>query len=213
MRDRPVADGPPVADPLVADDDDGPLPGMLILVTIVVSVAALAVALTMLSARGIGPFAGPSPDSELPSETATIEVAAVAASSSLEPEGATTYDAANLIDGDPTTAWNEGEPGDGEGQWVDLVLERPSIVTGVLLWNGYQSGDFYAQHNRVRRVQLVLGDDRTFAVQLLDRRGPQAINLPEPVTTSRIRLEIAGTFPGSIYNDAALSELEVRGVP
>ena len=209
-RDPHDADALPAAAVSVADDLR--LPGVLVLVTIVVSVITLAVALTLLSARGIGPFAGPDAASGLPSETSDIPVADIEASSAVPADPDTTYDAANLVDDDPTTAWNEGVPGDGQGEWVELALEDAGLVTGVLVWNGYQSGDFYAQHNRVRELRLIL-DDRTFSVELLDRRGPQAINLPEPVPAERIRLEIAEVFPGTVYNDAALSELQVRGLP
>lgn len=188
------------------------MPGMIVILTVVLLAVTAAVALTLLSARGYGPFAGPDAPEPAVAGASAVEVAGVIVSSMLEAEGATTYGADNLVDGDPATAWNEAEPGDGVGEWVDVTLAEPTVVTSVVVWNGYQDGDFFARHNRVRRLQLTLGE-RTFAVRLLDRRGPQAITLPEPVAAERIRLRVAGTFPGTVYNDTALSELAVRGVP
>lgn len=195
----------------VVADDELPLPGVLVLVTVVTSVAVLAVALTMLSARGVGPFAGPDDNTGGPSESRDVEVIGITASSELAPAGSTTYDATNLIDGDPSSAWNEGEPGDGSGERLELHLAEPTTVTGLLVWNGYQSEDFFVQHNRVRTLRLELAD-RTFTVQLLDRRGPQAVDLPGPVTAERIGIEVTETYPGDRYNDAALSEIEVLGI-
>lgn len=194
------------------DTAEPPLPGVLVLATVIASIAVLAVAFTMLSARGVGPFGGPGAEPTDPTQAAGVEIADITASSALPPAGSTTYDAANLIDDDPTTAWNEGESGDGAGERLELTLAGPTDVTGLLVWNGYQAGDDFAQHNRVRMLRLDIGD-RIFRVRLLDRRGPQAIDLPAPVTAERIGLEIVATFPGNRYNDAALSELEVLGVP
>lgn len=196
----------------VADDEDPPLPGVVVLAAAVAAVAVLAVGLTLLSARGVGPFAGPSAAAGGPTETVEVAMADVSASSALPAEGARSYGSDNLVDDDPTTAWNEGEPGDGTGERIDLVLSEPTRVTELLVWNGYQAEDFFPQHNRVRSLRLELGD-RRFTVQLLDRSGPQAIELPEPVTTDLVRLTIASVYPGDRYNDAALSEIEVRGTP
>lgn len=201
---------------VVVDDDVMAVPGSLVLLATVVSVVALAIALTLLSARGIGPFAGPGGGAGIPTESATVSIESVSASSQLPAERRTTYVAQNVVDNDPATAWNEGESGDGESEWLQLELERPSVVSGLLVWNGYQSGDFFAKHNRVRRLRVTLNgvadtDARVFTVQLLDRRGPQAITLPESVRAETIRLEVVQTFPGTVYNDTALSEIQVRG--
>ena len=213
---RTGEDDPRAVPDVGADDADEvrepPLPGLLVMGAVIVSIAVMAVALTLLSARGVGPFAGPAPPDPLASEPSRIEVVDVSASSELPAEGSTTYAASNLVDGDPATAWNEGEPGDGVTETIQLELEGPSRVTGLLVWNGYQDGDAFVEHPRVSELRLSLGE-RTFAVTLLDRRGPQAIDLPEPIAAEGITLEVVSVVPGDRYNDTSLSEIAVRGVP
>ena len=216
LRDDPAQAPPPPGQARAAGGTEAgrepPLPGVLLLGTIIAAVAVLAVVLTLLSARGVGPFGGPSDRATDVAEADGVDVVGITATSELPGAVGTTYTAENLLDDDPATAWNEGEPGDGTGQRLELELAGPTDVSGLLVWNGYQSGDRYAQHNRVRTLRLEIGD-RAFRVRLLDRRGPQAIELPEPVTGERVTLEILATFPGDRYNDAALSEVDVLGVP
>jgi hypothetical protein len=53
----------------------------------------------------------------------TADESGARASSMLEP--ASEFAAAHVADGDPLTAWCEGAPGNGKGQWVEVSLERP----------------------------------------------------------------------------------------
>lgn len=38
------------------------------------------------------------------------------------------YDPVNVFDGDPRTAWVEGRPDDGKGQWVQLTFDHPVVI-------------------------------------------------------------------------------------
>jgi hypothetical protein len=70
----------------------------------------------------------------------------------------------------------------------------------------------FADNARLSSIRIELGD-RRFDADLLDIRGPQAVDLPEPVRTDRVRLTIMDVHAGRRYADVAVSGIEVRGPP
>jgi hypothetical protein len=136
-----------------------------------------------------------------------VEVASVTASSTLPAAGEVTYEPANLVDGRTETAWHEGARG-AEGESVEIELAGTAPVVRLLIWNGYQKGDQFEQNGRVRTLLIEAGG-RRFTVDLLNVRGSQAVDLPDPVSTQTVRLTIEAIFEGTRYPDTALSEVEV----
>jgi hypothetical protein len=70
-----------------------------------------------------------------------------------ETEAGRGYSAANLVDGDFTTIWAEGDPGDGTGQtvWVDI----PQGVRTVNIFSGHgKSRSLHLKNNRPKRARL-----------------------------------------------------------
>jgi hypothetical protein len=173
-------------------------PVVFVLAVTLAAVAIIGVILTILSASGIGPFAPP----PTPPREAEIVISSVRASSAED-----AYPVDNLVDGDPASAWHEDASGDGEGEWIELRLAGNPAVNRLVLWNGDQDGD--AASARPAELRIDLGD-RTFTATLLEVDGPQAIDLPEVVEASSIRLTITA-LEGE--GDAAMAEIEVRGPP
>lgn len=190
---------------------EGGVPATLLVVTVLTALAIIGVALTILSARGVGLFAGPL-EPEAPGEPVAVAVTQAAASSEVPPSGEVSYSAANLVDGDETTAWKEGVAGDGAGEWVELRLEGEVPVVRLLLWNGYQAPGRYREHNRVSLARIEVGD-RAFTADLVDVEGPQAVDLPEPVLSDVVRFTILDAHAGRRYEDTALSRLEIYARP
>ncbi|MGH8910475.1 MAG: NADase-type glycan-binding domain-containing protein [Egibacteraceae bacterium] len=184
---------------------------LLLVVTLAAGLMTAVVLLTLLGARGIGIEPQPAGSAFAARASASLEVTAVSASSTLPPAGQVTYAAANLLDGDPSTAWNEGAQGTA-GEWVQLQLAQEARITGLLVWNGYQKAEQFTQNGRVQRLLIETGG-RRFTVELLNVRGSQAVQLPQPVRASTIRLTIDTVFPGDRYPDTALSEIQVFGQP
>jgi len=178
---------------------------LLLVVTVTAGLLTVVVVLVLLGARGAGILPSPAPATG----SAPLEVRSVTASSTLPPAGRVTYEAANLLDGNPSTAWNEGARG-AVGEWVELNLREEARITRLLVWNGYQKGAQFTQNGRVRRLLIDAGG-RRFTVELLSVTGSQAVDFPQPVNTRRIRLTVDAIFPGDRYPDTALSEIEVYG--
>ncbi len=188
------------------------MPRALLLATALSGIALLTALFFLVSARGFGPFANaiaePSP---APGAARSVPIISARASSALPPRSATGPERA--VDGDTATAWNEAAPGDGTGEWLELELGAPVPVARLLIWNGWQRDDaIYADNNRVQMLRIRAGG-RAYTVRLLDRQGPLAVNLPEPVRTRRVRLQVRSVYEGERYDDATISEVQIEAVP
>lgn len=195
----------------VAEPADRDIPALLVIATLLAGLAFAGVAFTILSARGVGPFAGP-PEPPEADDYRVVPVQRAIASSTLPSAGTLTYGASNLLDPDPQTAWSEGAAGDGIDEWVELRLEGTHEIARLLIWNGHQGEGEFRDNSRVARVELAVGD-RVFSADLLDVLGPQAIDLPEPVQADRVRITILEVHAGRRYRDTALSRIEVYALP
>jgi arabinofuranan 3-O-arabinosyltransferase len=114
------------------------------------------------------------------------------------------------LDGDPATAWVAGTSGSSEGEWIEVVFERPRRVSGLavrLLRDG-------PLRPRVTRLEVITDAGR--AVTAL-RPGEAAQRLRAPAgSTSRLRLRIAGVreesagSPGAGVRDLLVPGLAVE---
>ena len=179
--------------------------GLLLVVTLLASIAVLAVLATLLLARGPDWF-GLSPQPTPTPAHVRVPTSEVSASSSRPALDGTGFGPEHVIDGDETTAWVHDGPGDGTGEWLELRLDRRVPVTRLVVWNGYQ--DRYVAYGRLTQVRLLL-DEQALTADLLDVQGPQAVDLPEPVAADRVRVEVTGTRPGTEHRAAAVSGIEV----
>lgn len=136
----------------------------------------------------------------------------------------TTYEAGNMVDGDPETAWRV--TGDASGETLTFTFDEPVTLTSVGLVNGYAktsvdgSGtefDLYAGSRRVLEVQWVLDGETVIDQTLSDgERGLQRIDTGAvEVTVVELRLvEVSapGTGPAA-RNKTAISEVSLEGYP
>jgi hypothetical protein len=132
-------------------------------------------------------------------------------SSALAPQGRNSYRAANLIDGNPATAWVEARSDDGIGEWIVIDFTQPRDVTGIELQNGYaKNADIYGKNGRVRDVEINLSSGQSLRHTLNDSANPQTIPLSGADGVGWLQLKILSVYPGSKYRDTAISELRVK---
>lgn len=136
---------------------------------------------------------------------------ATASSTLTEPDG-TEHAAKNVSDWTRDSAWVEGRQDHGIGESLMLALAKPVKVDRVGIVNGYtKSRDLYHANNRVMQLMVSVNGGKAIPVDLPDEILQQEhfwFDLPkaaEPVKT--IRLEIAAVFPGTRYNDTAISDI------
>ena len=182
-------------------------------------VVAVVVGLTV---AGLGPLAGgPSlPDAEFDTddysdEPEVLVLSDIATSSALEPSGGESYDATQMVDDDPTTAWNSdgSQAEDGVGETIDLFFADPVWVQRLVFNNGFQrDAETYADNARIRRADVLLDGGERLSIRLEDLGlQRQAIELPEPLLTTTVRIQVTETFPGDTYPDLAVSDIALDG--
>ncbi len=121
------------------------------------------------------------------------------------------YDAANMLDGRPETAWRM--PGDGTGEEIAIILAEESALRSVGLINGYakqaEDRDWYHGNRRVEQVEWVFDDGTAVHQSLGDSTGVQSVDVDVTTTTITLRL-VAVSAPGAgrdSRNFTAISDL------
>jgi len=118
-----------------------------------------------------------------------------------------------LIDGFIETSWQpRTKKGGGVGESVTLILPKAAPITGLRVANGFlrrdRLGDLFLWNNRLRHVVVEAGDSKQVAYFYPDHRGYVDIRFP-PATTDRVKLTVRSIYPGLLWNDLAISEIEV----
>ncbi|MAO82116.1 discoidin domain-containing protein [uncultured Nocardioides sp.] len=134
----------------------------------------------------------------------------------------TSYEAGNMVDGDPETAWRVD--GDASGETLRFTFDEPVTLTSVGLVNGYAktsvdgSGaefDLYAGGRRVLQVQWVLDGEAVIDQALSDGdRELQRVDTGAvEVTVVELRLlEVSAPGKGPAARDkTAVSEVSLEG--
>jgi hypothetical protein len=153
------------------------------------------------------------------------EMTTVRASSELPPGKTSTYKAKNVLDGNPDTAWCEGKPNNGAGEYLEFRSQKESFskvnnfcrLEGLTLSNGYQKNQsVYTLNNRIKKIAisdcqgghrtevplLLQGTDYRFATELIKEKLDL---IPD---SSCFRIEILDTIPGKV-NDTCISEVSL----
>lgn len=137
----------------------------------------------------------------------------VVSSSTLEPDQYTSYYGPyNARDKDLLTAWNEGAPNDGSGEWIRLEASMDQVVKKIEIVGGYtKSEEIYYRNNRPKDITITLSDGYSMQAILSDSFGEwQTIDLDTAHNTSFVQIQIDSVYPGNKWNDAAIAEIEVR---
>lgn len=205
---------------------DGPGTGRLVAMVVVVGVL-LGALIGGLIALDTGPFGDSSAGEELPeappftparydTDPTGLTITAIGATSTHEPLGDETYDAAQMVDRDLATAWNNAgaRNPNGIGEVVAVEFDGPVWVHELVLGNGVQSsdGDFLG-NARLRKARVRFDGGEVFEITFLDQPGLQVVELPDPVLTTGAMVDVLEAFDGDTYEDLALAELRFRGWP
>ena len=165
-------------------------------------------------------------DTEAKKESSKVEADIIpqirecTAISTLESDGENTYSAKNLIDGNPQTAWVEGDSDDGVGNCVHVYLKERAKVSKVSILNGYcKDEERYLNNNRLKEIEIVFLKDSEDGSETMAKKSQimqdcfnswEDINLAMPIECDRINIFIRSVYPGEKYNDTCISEIRVN---
>ena len=131
-------------------------------------------------------------------------------SSVLPPQFGNSYGPANLFNASTGTAWVEGRPGDGVGEWITVEFDSMRVVKSINVQNGYQkNNDIFQKNNRVRQLRAVFSQGETQTLILPDRFGAELLTL-KPVTAYWVKFIIDDVWAGNKYTDTAITKLLVN---
>jgi hypothetical protein len=118
------------------------------------------------------------------------------------------------IDGDPKTAWNEGAPNDGPGEWIRFAVTKQKNVGRVrlrILDGFHYSEPIYRANARAKTIDIRLLPDGKPRRQILDdKMAWQEIAFPtETAVLDAIEIKVVDVYPGAKFKDLAISEVEI----
>lgn len=120
------------------------------------------------------------------------------------------YKAENVLDRSVSTAWNEGSPGDGVGEWIEVKAIRPQHVKGIRICAGFASDDgTYYNNSRPSAVTITFDDHTSVDMELGDLFAQyQTLDLEQPKDTTSIRVTVKSIYPGNAYSDCCIAEVQ-----
>lgn len=142
----------------------------------------------------------------------------VASASSSLVEGERVHGPLRLFDGDPATAWCEGDAGPGEGATLELPIPDGCHVYGIEILGGwFESAERLAESGRVRKLRIHTdhGDARVVlpdpvGVPFEDAlRSPAAFELGAFGETRMLRIVLGDVFAGTTGEDTCVSEIRL----
>ena len=154
-------------------------------------------------------------------EASWIEPLRIEASSTLTGGN---YGVQNIMDHDMRTAWVEGVPGNGQGEFVDYFFEPDTAIIGGMIIPGYYQDEYTFWRNSAPVSITVMSqgvevpvDVSAYSVSYQDGYQGYRFMLSTPLICDpdygTLRITISDVREGSAYADTCISELHFMGFP
>ncbi|MCB9683391.1 MAG: discoidin domain-containing protein [Alphaproteobacteria bacterium] len=136
--------------------------------------------------------------------------------------GASEWDVAAALDGNPATAWQVDPENDNLGQWIEIDVPKGKVdkISTVVGWA--ESDDTWADHARLKEARLEVftmagGEQKLVLEKTLtfeDKRETQVVDLPDTqvgdeLEGGKVRLTVTAVYPGKDYDNLAVGEVLV----
>lgn len=150
------------------------------------------------------PTGGPTEPEPIP---ATDIVMRAMASSTFTGDGVS-HDVYNLLDGDEETNWTEGVSGQGIGEYVEFTFDQEYTLKTISIQSGVAyRDDLFEKNSRPHIITLMLSNGSSIDHALEDTSIPQTLTFEKPVNTSSLRIIIKSVYPGSKWDETAISAI------
>jgi hypothetical protein len=146
-------------------------------------------------------------------KSGTLNVKATS-SSTRAPLKAFSYAPANALDNSLLTAWIEGVPGAGVGEWIQCDFGGEVTLNSVSMTPGYfKTAALWKQNNRLAAATLSFSNGSSRRFTFPDRMQMQTLDVGG-IRTRFVRLVIDDFYPGSVDSeDTPISEMSFSWEP
>ena len=154
------------------------------------------------------------PSSETgPASSGPLNITA-SASSTRAPLKAFSYAPENALDNSLQTAWIEGVPGPGKGEWIRCDFDREVKLNRIVMTPGYfKTAALWKQNNRLASATIFFSDGTSRNFTFPDLMQMQTLDVGG-IRTRYIRLVIDDFYPGSVDSeDTPISEMSFKWEP
>lgn len=141
----------------------------------------------------------------------------VTASSQLKSQGKFNYHPGNAHDLDYATAWIEGVPGHGIGEYLTYHFRPTSnVVEKIIIINGYvKSQAVWENNTRIKKLKVYVDGIPIAILELEDKRAEQYFPVkaihPKKDRFYTLKFEIMEVYPGKKYEDAVITDIFFDG--
>ncbi len=162
----------------------------------------------------------PQPDVQLssgpvPGRYRKAAVVSAAASSALRQEDSPEIDnsANSAVDGDIITSWQEGVPGYGIGEYLELHLKETCDLRAINFYMGnWRDSERYRMNTRPNQISIWLMESETefsyYQVEIPDGMAARCLEFSAPVRANTVKIRIDSVHAGADYDDTCISEIE-----
>ena len=208
-----------------ASGGDEPLPNDGKKKTAIIAAGAIAAAVVIgiLIGKAIKPdiYDGPHYDSSLDyyveeyddaiEPVSNYDISNVTASSWLEePEYEISHYPQLVTENRTETAWVEGTPGNGIGESITLHLNDKYTISGFEIMAGYWKSDsLYEKNSRPKELHVSFSDGTEYEISLEDVQKYQSFTFESPIVASEVTFTIKAVYPGSKYEDTAITYIRL----
>ena len=146
-------------------------------------------------------------------ERGSLQVTATASSTRV-PFKALSYAPSNALDDSLLTAWIEGVPGPGIGEWIQFDFDREVKLKSVLMTPGYfKNTQRWRENNRLAAATLHFSDGSSRRFSFPDKMQQQRLDVGG-IRTRFVRLVIEDYYPGSVDSeDTPISQITFEWEP
>jgi len=117
-----------------------------------------------------------------------------------------------LLDGDLSTCWAENKDGNGIGEVLTVSFPTKVFIQKLAMDIGFdRSASLFFANGRIKEIEIALENQEVFTHRFHDKRGLQVLELPDSIAVKSFEIKILDVFPGSLYQDTCISEIEIWG--
>ena len=103
------------------------------------------------------------------------------------------YQVHNVFDNNLDTIWAADDLAYGKYDF-EITFEIPITIDAISIAAGYFNDKYYKKNNRIKEIEVIINDNNSFKVKLLDEMKYQKINLKTSYNAEKVSFKILSTI-------------------